>query len=622
MVQHQHLTNPVFILFSSAGVKNVTLIAYSATTSDTLTKQVLVKAKPLVDFSASIACQGTETILTNLSNTAGLNIISWSWDYGDGKGSTSSTPGTHGFLNAGEYDVILTASADNNCSESVTKTVTVAAYPVASISATTPLSFCAGDSVALSVATDPNYTYRWMSNGIDITGGTTGRHVARVTGNYTVEIVNQTGNCKITSAPASVTVLNAPAAPLITYSNINNSTTICQNDSLLLNVTNTTGYSYQWKLNGGAVGSSSNRLYAKNTGNYTLMVSNSNGCSVSSTNSIAITVNPLPVLGSLSKEGKTKLCEGEEVTLSVPLAPGNIYSWKDGSGQISGATTNSYIVTRSGNFRLEVTNTSGCTVSTDTVSVAVGKMPVKPSIDKGGYSEGTCLSAQPIKLSVAEMIEGYSYRWYKNGAPVSTSSFIEGFPETGYYYVEADLAGCKTHSDSVKVNSENAPEKPILTAKGPTIWYLSSSIINASEYKWFYNGQVIPGASGSTYVAWQNLGVYRIGITYDKECYSFSDTLRIGAGVTGIEENDPFSEVKIYPNPTSGIFTIDMNNNISGELSIDIFTQTGSKIINIKFDKTTEHFSSQIDLSGQPNGLYLINLAIDKFKAVRKVLVE
>jgi len=80
--------------------------------------------------------------------------------------------------------------------------------------------------------------------------------------------------------------------------------------------------------------------------------------------------------------------------------------------------------------------------------------------------------------------------------------------------------------------------------------------------------------------------------------------------------------VKIYPNPTTGLFTIEMNNNIFGELVIDIFTQSGSKVINIKFDKTTEHFQSQIDLSGQPNGMYLINLSLDKFRAVKKVLVE
>ena len=70
------------------------------------------------------------------------------------------------------------------------------------------------------------------------------------------------------------------------------------------------------------------------------------------------------------------------------------------------------------------------------------------------------------------------------------------------------------------------------------------------------------------------------------------------------------------------MFIIEMYNNIFGDLFIDIFTQNGSKTLNIKFEKTTEHFSSQIDLSGQAKGMYLINLTIDKFKATRKILVE
>ena len=124
-------------------------------------------------------------------------------------------------------------------------------------------------------------------------------------------------------------------------------------------------------------------------------------------------------------------------------------------------------------------------------------------------------------------------------------------------------------------------------------------------------------------MAGQNYGLYRLAVANEKGCYSFSDTLRIPVfGITGIEEPDPFADIKIYPNPTTGLFTIEMNNSVFGELVIDIITQNGSKILNIKFDKSTEHFMSQIDLSGQPNGMYFVNLSLDKFKAVRKVLVE
>jgi hypothetical protein len=65
-----------------------------------------------------------------------------------------------------------------------------------------------------------------------------------------------------------------------------------------------------------------------------------------------------------------------------------------------------------------------------------------------------------------------------------------------------------------------------------------------------------------------------------------------------------------------------MDNNIFGELDIRIFTNEGRQILNIKFEKTTEHFASQVDLSGNPRGMYMINLMIEKYFASRKLVVE
>ena len=85
---------------------------------------------------------------------------------------------------------------------------------------------------------------------------------------------------------------------------------------------------------------------------------------------------------------------------------------------------------------------------------------------------------------------------------------------------------------------------------------------------------------------------------------------------TGIDE-DPFQNLKIYPNPTPGLFTLEMDNPIMGDLIIDIFGESGSKIINIKFLKEINHFSTQIDLSEQPGGVYLIGLMLEKYRASR-----
>jgi hypothetical protein len=165
-------------------------------------------------------------------------------------------------------------------------------------------------------------------------------------------------------------------------------------------------------------------------------------------------------------------------------------------------------------------------------------------------------------------------------------------------------------------------DKPQILSYGPNVWYMTCSNKSAKLYRWYLDNKLITGATTYFYMANQKTGVYKVEISNEGNCYVPSDEIKIPTGITGIEDPDPFTGVKIYPNPTPGLFTIEMDNNIFGELIIDIYNQIGSKALNIKFEKTTEHFQTQIDLSGQPKGMYVINLAVEKYSASRKILVK
>jgi hypothetical protein len=43
-------------------------------------------------------------------------------------------------------------------------------------------------------------------------------------------------------------------------------------------------------------------------------------------------------------------------------------------------------------------------------------------------------------------------------------------------------------------------------------------------------------------------------------CFASSDPVTIPLETTGISEADPFSNLKVYPNPTTGLFSFEMNN--------------------------------------------------------------
>jgi hypothetical protein len=105
-------------------------------------------------------------------------------------------------------------------------------------------------------------------------------------------------------------------------------------------------------------------------------------------------------------------------------------------------------------------------------------------------------------------------------------------------------------------------------------------------------------------------------------CYTRSDSVGIPTGYTGIEDLDPFENMMIYPNPTSGIITVDIFNQLFGDLYVSVITQTGKEILSKKYEKTTENFLVPIDISSQAEGVYFIRLLIDKYSAVRKVILE
>jgi PKD repeat protein len=200
-----------------------------------------------------------------------------------------------------------------------------------------------------------------------------------------------------------------------------------------------------------------------------------------------------------------------------------------------------------------------------------------------------------------------------------------GYSENGLKKVSLALKAENGCSDTTRAEIMicNEPlDKPQILSYGPNVWYMTCSNKSAKLYRWYLDNKLITGATTYFYMANQKTGVYKVEISNEGNCYVPSDEIKIPTGITGIEDPDPFTGVKIYPNPTPGLFTIEMDNNIFGELIIDIYNQIGSKALNIKFEKTTEHFQTQIDLSGQSKGMYVINLAVEKYFTSRKILVK
>ena len=99
---------------------------------------------------------------------------------------------------------------------------------------------------------------------------------------------------------------------------------------------------------------------------------------------------------------------------------------------------------------------------------------------------------------------------------------------------------------------------------------------------------------------------------------------------SGVNENDFSNEINIYPNPTSGVFTLDAGR-LTTDAQITIYNVFGEKVYEMTDDRrlTTNvqtsvisHRSSVIDLSSRPKGIYFIKATSGEKIYTEKVVVQ
>jgi len=120
---------------------------------------------------------------------------------------------------------------------------------------------------------------------------------------------------------------------------------------------------------------------------------------------------------------------------------------------------------------------------------------------------------------------GYTPTWFN---ATSGNSVTFNVTSPGYYGVTATL-GAATYQDSIYIAFHNVTI-PTVTPTGTVVacasnnTILSASTIANATYQWYYNGTVIPGATGTTYIP-SMLGSYYVSVTTSANgCTGFSDT--------------------------------------------------------------------------------------------------
>ncbi len=237
----------------------------------------------------------------------------------------------------GNYWVEVTDA--NGCKKRDTAAITANPLPVVVID---NQAICQGKSATFDAGNAAiGFTYKWNDNSTLKTLNTS------TAGDYWVEVTDVKG-CK-NSDTANLKVNPLPTVVVADQA-------ICQGQSATFDAG--TFASYLWNDN-----STLQTLTTSTAGNYSVQVTDTNGCVNS--DAAALTINPSPIV-KLGND--TLICEGATVLLSSNVV-GKNYLWN------TNETTSSINVSVSGTYSIDVTNNFSC-VGSDEIIISVVPFPV------------------------------------------------------------------------------------------------------------------------------------------------------------------------------------------------------------------------------------------------------
>lgn len=404
-------------------------------------------------------CAGNSTIFT----ASGGGTYLWSAGSATTAAITVSTAGT--------YTVTVTNAA--GCTATATRTLSVNANPTPAISGTNTI--CTGNSSIFTAS--GGGTYLWSAG-----AATTASITVSTAGTYTVTVTNAAG-C---TATATRTLTYHPnPTPAITGTN-----SICDGQSTTFTASG--GGTYTWNT-----GESTPDIVVCKSGTYTVTVTNTHGCTATSTRTLAIIELP-----NTNITGSDKICIGNTTTLTSSSGG----TWTSNNPSIA-TISNGGVVTGLTAGSATFTFTSSITGCSSNASAVVNIGPsLSATID---YNGSVCITdnAQLTAIPTGGTAP-FSYNWTGPSGFNGSTQTITITNNGNYYLTVSDSYGCTAITNGfvnerfdpfiVNLNTEVCEGSSVLlTANGSSIvsYLWSSNAGNATTQA----VTVFPTLPASTY---------------------------------------------------------------------------------------------------------------------------
>ncbi len=618
-------TNSSYIA-NAAGNYSVSITSAEITTTSAATTITLLPA-PI----ASITPQGATSFIAGdsvvLNATTGTDYI-YQWKK-DNIGINGATNTSYVANQSGAYQIKTTLGICNNWSAPLSITV----FPKATITAAGATNFCSGGNVKLNANVVKGYAYQWKKDNVAIAGSTDSSYIAIESGGYSV--VATIAGLTTTSGIQVIKVTPLPSAIITAAS----ATSFVEGNSVVLNATTGTGYTYQWKKDNELITGATNGSYTTSiAGSYQVEITSEICKSLSA--SVTVAVLPIAVI---TAAGSTSFCAGGNVRLNAKVMTGYTFQWKKDNIEIAGATDSLYIAAASGSYSVVVTK-GGNTNTSTAIAVTAISVPVATITPLGA----TTICSGTVGLQ-ANTGSGLIYQWKKdNNAIDGATNSSYSATVTGSYQIRVTQGSCTSWSAPLSVsiqgdkNATITPDGPITFCSGGKV-VLYANTCSDYLYQWKKNGANIKGATASSYIATTS-GSYQVKIT-SSAFTEWSAPLSVTVNnckpsgsiaskeltldsttVTSLsnEENvNSIFEINVFPNPSNGKFTIQLSNKNSEQNNIEIqlINSNGQEVYheNGNFLNGKEEIILGDNIT---SGLYIMRVMVGNNIIIKRIIIN
>lgn len=377
----------------------------------------------------------------------------------------------------------------------------------------------------------------------------------------------------------------------------------------------TAPYTYLWNT-GAKTASLQNVPPAK----YTVLLTDFNGCSI--TKEILITA---PIHLAAVEVLKIPTCyAGADATITVTASGGKapyVYLWN--TGEKSNVLSNA----SAGEYTLKVTDSKGCIIN-HSYTIA---NPPKDVINIG--EDITLCIGQSVTINATINDNKATYLWKSDKGFTSDKPIITISEAATYELVVTNKLGCQA-SDAIKISYQDIAIDAVFAISSQVFVNEKFVIVDISNPKADSIEWILPAAAtvvsknkDFAELSFEKEGEYEITLVTKKGDCSASQTKKVLV-VEG-EYKDPDStdlqkkfDMKIYPNPSNGIFSVDVTLDKMMPAHVKVYNLINNAIVDSKVENGKEAYTFNFNLNGLTAGVYFILFESQQGNILRKIIIQ